>query len=109
MTRLSLRRFQFRIAAAIENPELATKVVLSWDKELLLFHEFKEMPKFFIARLAVQQMFNLTFLRLEVPIPIKTIVRNIITTVALGRQWEEVADSDETVREALAAKKEIFD
>src|SRR5262249_11189371 len=64
---LTLRRFQFRVAAALDNPELATKVVISWDQELLRFDEFQNAPTFMVPRLAFQQMFNLTFLRLEVP------------------------------------------
>lgn len=106
---LILRRFQFRIAAALNNPEVATKVVIGWDQELLRFDEFKDRPSFIVPRLAFQQMFNLTFLRLEVPIPIRTIVRNIVTLIKLGQQWEAVANSDEVVREAIEIKKRLFE
>jgi hypothetical protein len=109
LTSLTLRRFQFRVAAENDDPEQATKVVLSWERELLRFDEFKQMPKFIVPRLALQQMFNLTFLRLEVPIPIRTIVRNIVATIALGKQWEAVADTDEVVQQALEVKKDLSD
>ncbi|HEY0321402.1 MAG TPA: hypothetical protein VGC66_10630 [Pyrinomonadaceae bacterium] len=110
ITSLTLRRLQFRVAAEIDSMGLAPKVVSSWDKELLRFDkEFNETPKFFVVRLAVQQMFNTTLFRLEVPIPIRTIVRNIVTTIALGKQWEAVADSDELVRSSLEIKRKLYD
>jgi hypothetical protein len=108
ITSLNLRRLQFRIAAAIDSRRLAPKVVLSWDKELQRFDEFRDMPKFFVARLALQQMFNTILFRLEVPIPIRTIVRNIVTAVAWGKEWEAVVESDELVRKALEAKQKEY-
>jgi hypothetical protein len=108
ITSLNLRRLQFRIAAAIDSARLAPKVVLSWDKELQRFDEFRDTPKFFFVRLALQQMFNTILFRLEVPIPIRTIVRNIVTAVAWGKEWEAVAGSDELVREALKTKQKAY-
>jgi hypothetical protein len=110
ITSLTLRRLQFRVAAEIDSAQLATKVVLSWDKELFRFdQEFKDLPKPFIPRLMLQQFFNMTFFHLEVPIPIKIIVRNIVSTIALGKQWESVADSDERVQKALEIKQQLYE
>jgi tetratricopeptide (TPR) repeat protein len=110
ITSLNLRRLQFRIAAEVDSTGLAPKVVSSWEKELLRYDkEFGGTPKFFLPRLAVQQMFNISFLRLDVPIPIRTIVRNIVTTIALGKQWEAVADSDELVRMSLDSRRQLYD
>jgi tetratricopeptide (TPR) repeat protein len=110
VTSLNLRRLQFRIAAEVDSMGLAPKVVSSWDKELLRYDkEFSGTPKFFIPRLAVQQMFNISFLRFDVPIPIRTIVRNIVTTIALGKHWEAVADSDELVRMSLDSRRQLYD
>lgn len=108
ITSLILRGLQFRIAAATDSARLAPKVVQSWDKELQRFGEFGEMPAFLVARLSLQQMFNHILFQRDVQIPIRTIVRNIVTAVSLGKQWEAVADSDESVREALEIKRKEY-
>jgi tetratricopeptide (TPR) repeat protein len=109
ITSLNLRRLQFRIAAAVDSTRLAPKVVLNWDRELQRLGEFMDMPKFFVVRLVLQQMFNTILFRLDVPIPIRNIVRNIVTAVAWGKQWEAVADSDELVREALKTRQKEYE
>jgi hypothetical protein len=105
ITSLILRGLQFRIAATTDSARLAPKVVQSWDKELQRFDEFGDMPAFLVARLSLQLMFNHILFQRDVAIPIRTIVRNIVTAVSLGKQWEAVADSDEFVREALETKR----
>lgn len=109
ITSLKLRWLQFRIAAAVDSARLAPKVVLSWDNELQRFDEFKDIPKFFVAKLALQQLFNTILFRLDVQIPIRNIVRNIVTAVALGKEWEAAADSDDLVRKALETRNEAYD
>lgn len=84
-------------------------MVARWDKELLRFDEFKDMPKFFVVRLALQEMFNVSLFRLEVTIPIRTIVRNLVTTISLGKEWEAVAESDELVRMSLGSKQQLYE
>lgn len=108
ITSLILRGLQFRIAAATDSARLAPKVIQSWDKELQRFDEFGDMPAFLVARLALQQMFNHILFQRDVQIPIRIIVRNIVTAVSLGKQWEAVADSDESVREALEIKRKEY-
>lgn len=105
ITSLILRGLQFRIAAATDSARLAPKVVQNWDRELQRFDEFRDMPAFLVARLSLQLMFNHILFQRDVLIPIRTIVRNIVTAVSLGKQWEAIADSDEFVREALETKR----
>jgi hypothetical protein len=108
ITSLILRRLQFRIAAATDGARLAPKVVSCWDRELQQVNEFKDMPGFHVVSLTLQQMFNLILFQLDVRIPIRTIVRNIVTAVGLGKQWEDVADRDKFVQEALETKRKVY-
>jgi hypothetical protein len=84
MISLALRWLQFRIAAEVSPMTRAPRVVERWAEELEVFDESRAYPG---SRVLMQFIFsNHTLIRLEVPLPVRTVVRNLVGTLASRRE-----------------------
>ncbi|MGH9929904.1 MAG: hypothetical protein ACREA9_11865 [Pyrinomonadaceae bacterium] len=109
-TSLMLRNLQFRVAANTSPDVLAAKVVSAWEQELDAFDQFEESEAFPVARMGFQYFLNAIFFRLEVPLSIRTIIRNTAKMVSLLNDCKASAASGNTlIQQALEASPGGFD
>lgn len=102
LTSLMLRPLQFKVAAELDNADLALRVAASWEHELSAFDEYRGDKGFPAAKLSAQYTFNMALFRLEVPLSIKTVVTAISNIVITVRECKQAAASgDEITRQAL--------
>lgn len=109
-TSLMLRNLQFRVAAHTSPDVLAARVVSAWEQELDAFDQFEESEAFPVARMGFQYFLNAIFFRIEVPLSIRTIIRNTAKMVSLLNDCKARAAAGNTlIQQALEASPAGFD